>query len=197
MLSFKTQIWFHAATKFIRNYDFLFKADEDSFVEVDRLLDYLQTTKPDYWGFLHTAENRYGMVIRQDENDPVKNVWAVPYDVYDREAYPPYMQGAGYAISRDFSACLAQQLPTVHYLPSEDVIIGLLAKLCKIEPTKTPRIFTAQAGPLQQFDPVRWDYLVVHKAKNMKVIGQRLADARVVAKKRQRTATYGTVLARL
>jgi len=122
----------------ISGYKFLFKTDDDSYVDMVRLENTLllgQWDEPlDYWG--KCTRKRF---------PPLRDMalkWAVSYDIYPEELYPSYCQGAGYALSRKFVTCAVDQghVSQVRYNPFEDVSVGLLAERCGILPVTDERI---------------------------------------------------------
>jgi len=119
-----------------KNYDFIFKTDDDSYVNVDRL--YKQV-----YSKLHDPYNYWGWCQRK-KFKPLRgadNKWPVSYDTYPEPFYPRYCQGAGFILSRKFVECMGSQgsggqgsLSQARYIPFEDVAIGLQAERCGITP---------------------------------------------------------------
>ena len=123
---------------------FLFKTDDDSYVDLHKLRDALVMStndnngenydKIDYWG---KCTKHYFRPLR----DPSLK-WHVTMDVYPEEAYPLYCQGAGFAMSRSFVDCAVSEkhVQTFRYNPFEDVSVGLLAERCNVKPVTDTRI---------------------------------------------------------
>ncbi len=73
--------------------------------------------------------------------------WPVSYELYPESMYPPYCQGAGFAISRKFMECAASSIgngndngndnshiANLRFMPFEDVSIGMIAERCNVDP---------------------------------------------------------------
>ncbi len=131
VLPFKTEIFLHVLQKYTlpgkAGFEYLFKTDDDSFVDLTKLEDTIGGSKYDYWGCC-TTENFKPL------RSPTRK-WRVTFELYPEEYYPLYCQGAGFALSRKFVECAYESLPTFRYNPFEDVSVGLLAERCGIAPT--------------------------------------------------------------
>jgi len=130
-------------------YRYLFKTDDDSYVDVvkleNALLHELRSEPLDYWGCCTT---RHYAPLR----DPALK-WHVTYEMYPEEMYPLYCQGAGFATSRSFIKCAVEEhhIRDFRYNPFEDVSIGLLAERCGVQAVTDSRIsqFRADEGRKQ------------------------------------------------
>jgi len=136
VLTYKTTSFIsivHITTKRLHKmYGFVFKTDDDSYLDIDKLYKEMYSTEHDpydYWGFCRAKQPE---ALRGPDNK-----WSVSYETYPEPMYPKYCQGAGFAISRGFIECMAGQgsLSLARYMPFEDVAIGLQAERCGITPT--------------------------------------------------------------
>ena len=105
------------------NAEYLFKVDDDIFVHIPRLINFLRNI-PDrspgaLYGYLYSG----GPVLREGR-------WAVPIDGYPMSNYPPYMSGNAYVISGNIAGKLLNASQYMPYLPIEDAFItGVLPKV--------------------------------------------------------------------
>lgn len=97
----------------------LLKADDDSFVNVPLLMSALGSA--DLVGHIRNS-------IAPSRTAGTK--FYLSLDEYPEPKFPPYCCGAGYAISRQFAQCIAQETSIVRYLKIEDIATGLLAQRC-------------------------------------------------------------------
>jgi beta-1,3-galactosyltransferase 1 len=122
---------------------YLFKTDDDSYVAIKKLHHVLFTQDrgaagPDYWGKCRT-----GAKPHRNQVVPWQKKWFIPYEVYPEAEYPPYCQGAGYAVSKKFLACAIgeRHAAVARYQPNEDVAVGMLAERCHIKCTSDDRVW--------------------------------------------------------
>lgn len=130
VLPFKTQAFIHILQKYSlpgkAGFQYLFKTDDDSYVDVEFLEETLEENSHDYWGCCTTEHYR-------PLRSPTRK-WRVSFDLYPEQVYPLYCQGAGFAMSRDFVNCMSMHLGYFRYMPFEDVAVGLLAERCGVTP---------------------------------------------------------------
>eukprot|EP00039_Didymoeca_costata_P007592 m.101403 g.101403 ORF g.101403 m.101403 type:complete len:1088 (+) comp13744_c0_seq1:36-3299(+) len=103
----------------------LFKTDDDAFLDVVNLLKIASGKEPPYYGG-HVA---YGAWPIQD----ICHRWRVSVEQW-HGVYPPYAEGAGYLLSGDVGKCMLKYLGVGSNMPMEDVFTGVLAAKCKIIP---------------------------------------------------------------
>lgn len=115
---------------------YVFKTDDDSFLNVEYLHKYLLTMQHDeeynYWGWCRRI---FFKPLRGDDYK-----WSVSYKTYPEKYFPRYCQGAGFALSWKFLSCAAghgQHIANMRFMPFEDVATGLVARRCNIVPTMT------------------------------------------------------------
>lgn len=128
----------------------VFKTDDDSFVNVEYLHEFLlQTSKErdlDYWG-------KCSDVYFEPSRDP-NYKWSISRKLYPEKFYPKYCQVAGFALSQKFLDCAAgpeDHLAHMRFMPFEDTAVGLLAEKCGFEPTNgNDRLFNQFRTPLKE-----------------------------------------------
>ena len=154
VLPFKTEIFIAVLQKYSlpgkAGFEYLFKTDDDSFVDVEKLEKFIGGKKYDYWGCCTTENFK---PLRSPERK-----WRVTFDMYPEEYYPLYCQGAGFAMSRKFVECASHHLAKFRYNPFEDVSVGLLAERCGIKPdtdfVRIKQYRTEEAGEKKQMKNV-------------------------------------------
>ena len=120
-LTWKTLAFFRAARKWLGNVKHVLKADDDSYVNMEAIENYLESNDPDYLGYCMKGQSpRFRQMLE--------------------DVYPPYASGAGYLISNSFLRCmddLADRWPSVI---DEDANTGLLARECSVSCQHDDRI---------------------------------------------------------
>ena len=138
LLTLKTSLFIQVvddmALELNLEYSHILKTDDDSYVALGRLEDYIRRRQAagnaiNYWG---QCRPKYVKPIR-DSN----HTYNVEFREYPESYYPPYCQGAGFVLSRLFVHCAGSQghIKRARYLSMEDVFVGLLAARCGIWPT--------------------------------------------------------------
>jgi len=138
VLTYKTlafvKIVYNLSTNNNLGIQYAFKTDDDSFINVVYLNEYLLKTEREeeynYWGWCM----RKMFKPLRGGNDK----WAVSTKLYPEPRYPRYCQGAGFALSWKFISCAAgpsNYIDNARFMPFEDVAMGLVAQRCGIIPT--------------------------------------------------------------
>ena len=130
--------------------EYLLKSDEDVFVNVPLLVEYLEKFPPKLKGSIHGYMNHRPSVRRLGK-------WAVKFDEYPLSQYPDYMSGNSYVISGNIVPRMCMVAEYLPYMPIEDAFItGVLAKVIEtnliphdaftywIEPAPEPCNFVKQ-----------------------------------------------------
>lgn len=136
------------STKLHKTYDYIFKTDDDSYVNIDKLYKELYSVshksdgkessfkkrmqkeeERDYWGW---CQRKKFKPLRGSTSK-----WSVSYETYPEPMYPRYCQGMGFALSRKFVICMTTggSLAQARYMPFEDVAMGIQAERCGVTPT--------------------------------------------------------------
>lgn len=143
VLTFKTEsflsIMYERVMKLSDNVRYLFKTDDDSYINIRALNSHLLNDKSiDYYGHCRTdiqpKPHRNNVI-------PWQKKWYISYDVYPEPYYPYYCKGAGYALSKRFMNCASRHIAKIRYLPNEDVAVGMLAERCNFKVTNDDRIW--------------------------------------------------------
>ncbi|XP_018585841.2 N-acetyllactosaminide beta-1,3-N-acetylglucosaminyltransferase 4-like [Scleropages formosus] len=137
---------------------YVLKGDDDVFVDVRRVLGFLGRRRdpgePLYVGrvFIHTY--------------PVRTWWNkyyIPPSLFSG-AYPPYMGGGGYLMSRETVHLLLGASAAVPLFPIDDAYVGMCAKLANVSarhhPGFMPFEFASSRHPCAY-----WGALVLHRLK--------------------------------
>ena len=173
VLPFKTEVFIHIANKYSSGFDYLFKTDDDSYVDVNKLDKYLSKHSYNYWG---CCTEDYIRPLRHPSRK-----WHITFDLYPEDLYPRYCQGAGFAMSKKFVDCITSNLKKFRYNPFEDVSIGLLSERCRVKPvTDYERVIqyrTEDANEKKQLNNVKKDEIFFPPRATMK--GKKLLQHRV------------------
>ncbi|KAM6225420.1 lactosylceramide 1,3-N-acetyl-beta-D-glucosaminyltransferase [Rhynchocyon petersi] len=130
-LTLKFLLQFSWANTFCPHAKFLMTADDDVFVHMPNLVEYLQSLEQmgvqDFWiGHVH----RGSPPIRDK-----KSKYYVSYEMYQWPAYPDYTAGAAYVVSNDVAAKVYEASQTLNSsLYIDDVFMGLCANKMGIAP---------------------------------------------------------------
>lgn len=130
-LTLKLLTQFSWANNFCPHTKFLMTADDDIFIHMPNLIEYLQSLEQigvqDFWiGRVH----RGAPPIRDKSSK-----YYVPYEMYQWPAYPDYTAGAAYVVSSDVAAKVYEASQTLNSsLYIDDVFMGLCANKMGIMP---------------------------------------------------------------
>ncbi|MBZ3885109.1 Lactosylceramide 1,3-N-acetyl-beta-D-glucosaminyltransferase [Sciurus carolinensis] len=130
-LTLKLLLQFSWANTFCPHAKFLMTADDDIFIHMPNLIEYLQSLEQigvqDFWiGRVH----RGAPPIRDKSSK-----YYVSYEMYQWPAYPDYTAGAAYIISSDVAAKVYEASQTLNSsLYIDDVFMGLCANKMGIVP---------------------------------------------------------------
>ena len=118
--SLKMQMAFEWAARYC-NFSYLLKADDDVFVNSERLLDVLELeTTPKkglYMGKLH-----HNPFVQRDGK------WRVSYEEYSGTHYPDFCSGAGFVMSYDVVESVYPLFDVIKPYRLDDVYVGMLAE---------------------------------------------------------------------
>uniref|UniRef100_A0A8C3WK67 Hexosyltransferase n=1 Tax=Catagonus wagneri TaxID=51154 RepID=A0A8C3WK67_9CETA len=130
-LTLKFLLQFRWANSFCPHAKFLMTADDDIFIHMPNLIEYLQSLEQmgvqDFWiGRVH-----HGAPPIRDKSSK----YYVSYDIYQWPAYPDYTAGAAYVISGDVAAKVYEASQTLNSsLYIDDVFMGLCANKIGLVP---------------------------------------------------------------
>ena len=122
---------------------YVMKADEDSFINVLELVQWLEEyhqakgQKPLYMGAALIDKKPY-----REKDSP----WYVSEEEYPEPTYPPYVSGTGYVFSGKLLTELSNSVKAVRLFPNEDACFGNLMQYIKVKPLNNERFipFTMQ-----------------------------------------------------
>lgn len=98
---------------------YIMKCDDDTFVQVDAVLNEAKRTSADRSLYIGNI-NYYHKPLRQGK-------WAVTYEEWPEEDYPPYANGPGYILSNDISRFIVKEFEKhkLRMFKMEDVSVGM------------------------------------------------------------------------
>lgn len=137
---------------------YVLKGDDDVFVDVERMLEFLQ-------GSLHAEPLYMGRLFLN--TFPVRlwwNKYYVPWSMYSG-VYPPYMGGGGYLLSNKTIHLLLQASSEVLLFPIDDVYVGMCAKIANIS-ARHHQGFMPIEFDLSQHPCMYWGVLVLHRLES-------------------------------
>ena len=114
------------ATQFCRHAKFLYKTDDDMFVQVNHLLTELS----------HQLQSRALVCCCRVGSRPYRyGKWKVTRFEYPFDVYPTYCTGSGYVMSMDVVATIFHTAQFVPFIPPEDVYFtGIVSRIARIKP---------------------------------------------------------------
>lgn len=158
-LSRKVLLGLHWVSSFCPDAQYILKADEDTFVNLPKLLQVLfETRHPSYQGVILGNINAEAKVKRVGR-------WKVEERDYPFPHYPPYAFGNTYVISANIASTLFRTSEYLPYIPIEDAFItGILAKTIEAELVSVPGFTYWLDSP-----PHACDYIEDKKISSTKV----------------------------
>lgn len=131
-------------------FDFLFKTDDDMYVNITQLRTDLSLPISSYNCSVPCEDgdddnennnnpldkNIHYFGLMMHNSRPVRDPGSKFYtskEMYPEDSYPAYATGAGYALSSVFAECASEKLSTLQPLWWEDVSTGLLAAACNVK----------------------------------------------------------------
>ncbi|XP_034281373.1 UDP-GlcNAc:betaGal beta-1,3-N-acetylglucosaminyltransferase 9 [Pantherophis guttatus] len=154
------------ADEFCSRTKFIFKGDADVFVNMENIVNFLESCNPSEDLFVgDIIYNAQPIRIR-------KSKYYIPNTMYGLGMYPSYAGGGGFLLSISTLKKLAQACTQVELFPIDDVFLGMCLQRINLKPVlhegfKTFGIIKPSAAPnLQTFDPCFYkDLMVVHGLK--------------------------------
>ncbi|XP_032757692.1 putative UDP-GlcNAc:betaGal beta-1,3-N-acetylglucosaminyltransferase LOC100288842 [Rattus rattus] len=122
------------AVAFCPNALFVLKADEDTFINLPGLVDYLLDLKGQLEGIY------LGRVIHQDipSRDPHSQEF-VPLSEYPEKYYPDYCSGEAFIMSQDVARMMCVVMNEAPIVVPADVFVGICAKSLGLTPSHSSR----------------------------------------------------------
>lgn len=123
-LTEKTMAAFQWASQFCTNAAYFFKCDDDTFVNIKRLSEVVNSP-----GLPQNTV--YGRCViggnPNRESDIVKSKFSLLFQDYPFKTFPAYCSGSGYVLSMDTAKTIFHGMKTTAYFPFEDVFIGIVS----------------------------------------------------------------------
>ncbi|XP_076007534.1 UDP-GlcNAc:betaGal beta-1,3-N-acetylglucosaminyltransferase 7 [Genypterus blacodes] len=119
--------WFDTYCPKVR---YVFKGDDDVFVSVENILEYLQ-------GVGHVKNLFVGDVIFKAK--PIRkkeNKYYIPQALYEKTHYPPYAGGGGFLMDGTLVKRLHWVSETLELYPIDDVFLGMCLEVLQVTPIK-------------------------------------------------------------
>ena len=109
---------------------YVFKGDDDVFVSVDNILEYLE-------GSGHAKGLLVGDVLFKAK--PIRrksNKYYIPEALYNKTFYPPYAGGGGFVMDAPLVRRLHWASETLELFPIDDVFLGMCLEVLQVTPVK-------------------------------------------------------------
>lgn len=101
------------------NVPFIFKGDDDVFVNPTNLLEFLSDRQPQENLFVGDVMKHARPIRKKD------NKYYIPTIMYSKATYPPYAGGGGFLMSGSLARQLHHACDTLELFPIDDVFLGL------------------------------------------------------------------------
>uniref|UniRef100_UPI003AAD07D3 UDP-GlcNAc:betaGal beta-1,3-N-acetylglucosaminyltransferase 7 n=1 Tax=Centroberyx gerrardi TaxID=166262 RepID=UPI003AAD07D3 len=119
--------WFNT---YCPNVRYIFKGDDDVFVSVNNIFEYLQSTK-------HVKNLFVGDVIFKAR--PIRkkeNKYYIPQALYNKTHYPPYAGGGGFLMDGPLARRLHWASDSLELYPIDDVFLGMCLEVLQVTPVR-------------------------------------------------------------
>ncbi|MCJ8737581.1 hypothetical protein PDJAM_G00025650 [Pangasius djambal] len=119
--------WF---STYCGNVRYIFKGDDDVFVNVMNILEYLESSK-------NTKDLFAGDVLFKAK--PIRkkeNKYYIPPALYNKTHYPPYAGGGGFLMDGPLAQRLYLASETLELFPIDDVFLGMCLEMLQVTPIK-------------------------------------------------------------
>jgi len=135
-LTLKEVLFLQWFTKTCQNVPYVFKGDDDVFVNTKNIVKYLQKELSPH----ETKDLFVGSVLVGSPRilDPSWKYY-VSYNLFPEKYYPPYVSGGGFLLSSDVIVRIFTASLRMRIFPIDDAFVGTLLKICGIKPKNDPR----------------------------------------------------------
>ncbi len=119
--------WF---STYCGNTRYIFKGDDDVFVSVPNLLEYLEVSK-------NLKDLFVGDVLFKAK--PIRkkqNKYYIPQALYNKTLYPPYAGGGGFLMDGPLARKLYGACETLELYPIDDVFLGMCLEVLQVTPIR-------------------------------------------------------------
>ncbi|KAM9085213.1 UDP-GlcNAc:betaGal beta-1,3-N-acetylglucosaminyltransferase 7 [Megaptera novaeangliae] len=108
---------------------FIFKGDDDVFVNPTNLLEFLADRRPQEDLFVGDVLQHARPIRRKD------NKYYIPGVLYSQASYPPYAGGGGFLMAGGLARRLHHACDTLELYPIDDVFLGMCLEVLGVRPT--------------------------------------------------------------
>lgn len=119
--------WFHTYCPGVR---YVFKGDDDVFVSVDNIFEFLDSSKHNKDLFVGDVIFKARPIRRKD------NKYYIPQAMYNKTLYPPYAGGGGFLMDGTLARRLYWAADTLELYPIDDVFLGMCLEVLQVTPVK-------------------------------------------------------------
>ncbi|XP_074524514.1 UDP-GlcNAc:betaGal beta-1,3-N-acetylglucosaminyltransferase 7 [Halichoeres trimaculatus] len=119
--------WFNTYCPHVR---YIFKGDDDVFVSVENILEFLESTGDSKDLFVGDVIFK-AVPIRKKENK-----YYIPQALYSKPNYPPYAGGGGFLMDGALARRLFSVAETLELYPIDDVFLGMCLEVLRVTPVK-------------------------------------------------------------
>lgn len=107
---------------------FIFKGDDDVFVNPTNLLEFLADRRPQENLFVGDVLQHARPIRRKD------NKYYIPLVLYPKPSYPPYAGGGGFLMAGSLARRLHRACDTLDLYPIDDVFLGMCLEVLGVQP---------------------------------------------------------------
>ncbi|XP_027625160.1 UDP-GlcNAc:betaGal beta-1,3-N-acetylglucosaminyltransferase 7 [Tupaia chinensis] len=152
------------------NVPFIFKGDDDVFVNPTNLLEFLADRRPQENLFVGDVLHHARPIRRKD------NKYYIPGALYSKASYPPYAGGGGFLMAGGLARRLRHACDTLELYPIDDVFLGMCLEVLGVQPTahegfKTFGISRNRNSRMNKEPCFFRSMLVVHKLLPAELLG--------------------------
>lgn len=119
--------WFNT---YCPNVRYIFKGDDDVFVSVDNILEFLDSTGDSKDLFVGDVIFKAVPIRKKD------NKYYIPQALYSKPNYPPYAGGGGFLMDGALARRLFWVSETLELYPIDDVFLGMCLEVLQVTPVK-------------------------------------------------------------
>ncbi|KAF4083078.1 hypothetical protein AMELA_G00135940 [Ameiurus melas] len=119
--------WF---STYCGNVRYIFKGDDDVFVSVTNILEYLETSENMKDLFAGDVLFRAKPIRRK------QNKYYIPHVLYNKTHYPPYAGGGGFLMDGPLARRLYLASEMLNLFPIDDVFLGMCLEVLQVTPIK-------------------------------------------------------------
>ncbi|XP_029939054.1 UDP-GlcNAc:betaGal beta-1,3-N-acetylglucosaminyltransferase 7 [Salarias fasciatus] len=119
--------WFHTYCPRVR---YVFKGDDDVFVSVDNIFEFLDSSSHDNNLFVGDV------IFKAKPIRKKQNKYYIPQALYNKTHYPPYAGGGGFLMDGSLVKRLYWAADTLELYPIDDVFLGMCLEVLQVTPIK-------------------------------------------------------------